>query len=166
MPIFETFLPSISSSFIAVLAMLVVLLLVVELLFYFVPGTSISSLLIAMASVYLGFLPVLFAGFIGIGLAHFIIRRDFTLVVIAFITLVPMVALGAFLGEIIIEYFEGFGWPMLGVLMGLTKWGAGIPIGFALGRSMKKRAREIILEPTFNFFIFWKLRFLFMFLFK
>lgn len=163
---FETFLQAVSLNFIAVLSMIVILLLAVELMFYFVPGVSISSLLIAMASVHLGFLPVLMAGLVGIGLAHFIIRRDFTVVLIAFIILIPMTALGAFLGPEIIEYFGAFGWPMLGILMGITKWGCGMPIGFILGRNMSKRSREIILEPVFNFFIFWKLRFLLMFLFK
>lgn len=116
-----TLISGISSSFIASLSMAVFLLLVVELLFYFAPGVSLSSLLIAMLAVEFGFLPALLAGFIGVELAHFIIRRDPMIAVIGFIVLAPMAAVSAFFGPAIIEEFGTFGWPLLGAVIGAVK---------------------------------------------
>ena len=159
------FLGKASASFAIQLVVTFILIAVFEILFYFIPGLSVSSLLIAMASIKFGFLPAFLVSFFGIELAHFIIRKDIMIALLDLFSLLPMVAFGAFYGTIAIEHFGSFGWPLLGVFMGLIKWGVAIPTGFLFGRNMSKRFREILLEPTINVFIFWKVRLLFAFLF-
>lgn len=144
------------------LVVLAVVLFFSELAFFLVPGVSLSSLLIGMSCIYIGFVPTLIASAFAINIAHFILRRDISMFIANLLTLLPLIGFGAFYGTWMVE---SFGWGIYGVSIGLVKWGISIPVGYLLGRNMAKRFRDFFLEPTINFFIFLKLHGLFMFLF-
>lgn len=149
---------SVMSSDIALLLMIAVLLFMVELVFYIVPGVSLSTLLIGMVAIPFGFTPVLIISIFAILTAHFLIRKDITMFVPDIFTLIPMIAFAAFLGPWAIA---NLGWGLYGASLAVIKWGVAIPVGFTMGRNMAKRYREVILEPIVCFFIFAYLRFLF-----
>ncbi|MFH1424680.1 MAG: hypothetical protein ABIG20_03290 [archaeon] len=135
-----------------------VLLFLVELVFYLIPGVSLSSLLIGMTAIAFGFVPVFVISLFAILAAHFVLRKDISLFMPDIFTLVPMVAFATFLGAGTIDMF---GWGIYGALLGLVKWGAAILTGFMFGRNMAKRYMEVLLEPVLNFFIFTYLTFVF-----
>ena|GEM_PF-2353861 len=133
-----------------------------ELAFFLIPGVSLSSLLIGMSCLYLGFAPTLIASAFAINIAHFILRRDISMFIANLLTLIPLIGFGTVYGPWVVA---SFGWGVYGVSIGLVKWGTSIPVGYLLGRNMAKRFRDFFLEPTINFFVFLKLHGLFMFLF-
>ena len=139
-----------------------ILLFIVELVFFMIPGVSLSTLLIGLAGIALGFLPVFLISLVAILAAHFLIRKDISLFVPDILTLIPLVAYAAFLGSWTIATL---GWPAYGIILGLVKWGVAIPVGMMTGHNMPKRYREVILEPIVNGLIFWKLVFIFEWLF-
>jgi len=144
------------------LATVAILLFIVELVFFLIPGISLSTLLIGLAGIALGFLPVFLISLFAILAAHFLLKKDISMFVPDILTLIPLVAYAAFLGSWTISTL---GWPAYGVILGLVKWGVAIPVGFMTGRNMAKRYREVILEPIVNGLIFWKLVFIFEWLF-
>ena len=146
------------AAFLSIMAAMFVL----ELAFFVVPGISFTSLLIATASMYVGFVPTFVVCLVAINAAHFIWRKDVTLFMPNAITLLAMIGYASFFGPDIIS---AVGWGVFGLGMGLVKWGTALPLGFVFGKNVPKRVMNIVLEPPFNFFIFWKLNFLFMFLF-
>jgi hypothetical protein len=144
------------------LSIIAILLFAVELIFFLIPGISLSSLMIAIAAIEIGFVPTLVVSIIAIEAAHFILRKDISMFVPDILTLVPLIGFGAFYGTWMIG---AFGWGIYGLSFGLIKWGIAIPVGLVTGRNMGKRVRELVLEPPLNFLIFLKLNFIFLFLF-
>ncbi len=144
--------------------LLAVLIFAVEMAFFFIPGISISSLLIAMAAVHYGIVPAFLISLPPIVLAHFILIRNPMVFMADAITLILMVFFGANFGKSIIGFSNFWGWSIYGAAFSLAKWGVALPLGYMFGSNIAKRMREIILEPIGSFFVF-KLFFLFMFLF-
>lgn len=142
-------------------AAITILLFFLELLFYFVPGISLSSLFIAIAGIAFGFVQTFVISLVAVEFAHIILRKDFSIVIPDVIVLVPIVAFASFYGSFVLETF---GWGIYGSLIGIIKWGVAIASGFLVGRDMSKRIREFILEPIANYLIFWKLNFLLLWL--
>ncbi len=140
---------------IGALVVLAAVIFAVELVFFLIPGVSLSSLIIALACLYYPFWIVFAISLFPVFAAHFLITKNPSAIVPDFLTLLPMVAFGQFAGPIILKSFGGFlGWSVYGALFSLVKWGVAIPVGVMTGRSMGKRFREIILEPLFSSVIF------------
>lgn len=137
------------------------LILVAELVFFFVPGVSFSSLLIALACIRFGFVPSLAIVIPPIIIAHLILLKNPAIIVNDLTTMMIMLLFGAYAGPFLTD---AIGWGFYGAIFGLVKWGALIGLSFVYGGSMPKRVQNIVLEPIFNMLIFWKLRFLFGFL--
>jgi len=144
------------------LIILLVVLFTLELLFFYVPGISLTSLGIGVMSLFAGFLPTFVVSLISVGAAHVILRKDFSILFADAMTLTPMVLFGSFFGQAVIDLW---GWGAFGAAMGVIKWGTALGVGMMLGRNMAKRMRELVLEPVANYFIFWKLSFIFLLLF-
>ena len=147
------------------LILLAGLIFAVELAFFFIPGVSLSSLLIAMAAMHYGFVTTFVISIIPIVAAHFLLIRKPTVFIADILTIIPMILFGAYFGKTIIGFSGFWGWSILGALFSIVKWGIALPVGYMLGGSIPKRIRELFLEPAGSFFIF-KLNFLFLFLFS
>ena len=156
---------SLSAKSIGGLLVYAAVLFAVELIFFLIPGVSVSSLLIALACLYYPFWIVFAISLFPVYFAHILLTRNPSAIVPDFLTLLPMVAFGTFAGPVILNSFGGFlGWSVYGALFSLVKWGIAIPVGIMTGRAMGKRLRELILEPigsslifqakTFFFFLF------------
>ena len=146
---------------ILLMVLVAALILITELVLFYVPGVSISTLLIAIACLKFGFVPCLAIVIPPIIIAHFIWLKNPSIVIGDIITMIVMIFFGVHAGPFLIKYA---GWAIFGVLFGLVKWGAMIVMTLLYGGNMTKRVQNLFLEPIFNFFIFWKLRFLFAFL--
>lgn len=130
----------------------VMMLFVSELLFFYVPGFSISNLILTVIAMAFGFGPTFVIGLLSILPAHFILRKDMTMMIVSFFTLVPMVTLASFYGAYIVNLL---GWPMLGFVVSVVKWGSSIVIGVLMGRTMPKKILNIMLEPLISIPVFW-----------
>ncbi|MDP7260514.1 MAG: hypothetical protein QGI80_00950 [archaeon] len=130
----------------------VMMLFVSEILFFYVPGVSISNLILTVVGMAFGFGPTFVIGFLSILPAHFILRKDMTMMIVSLFTLVPMVAISAFYGNYIVNLL---GWPMLGFVVSVVKWGSSIVIGVMMGRAMPKKILNIMLEPLISIPVFW-----------
>ena len=144
------------------LLILMVALFGLEMLFFYVPGISLTSMGVAVTAMFAGFIPTFVITFISVGTAHVILRRNVQILIPDALVLAPMVGFAAFFGQSVIGLW---GWAAFGAAMGVVKWGTAIGVGMMLGQNMAKRWREIILEPIGNSLIFWKLNFIFLFLF-
>ena len=58
----------------------VMMLFVSEILFFYVPGVSISNLILTVVGMAFGFGPTFVIGFLSILPAHFILRKDMTMI--------------------------------------------------------------------------------------
>jgi len=137
------------------------LILATELILFFAPGVSISTLLIALTCMKFGFVPSLAIVIPPIIIAHYILLRNPTIAIGDTVAMVVMVLFGAYAGPWLIA---SVGWGIFGVLFGIVKWGTLFVLSFMYGGNKSKRIQNLFLEPVFNFFIFWKLRLLFGFL--
>jgi hypothetical protein len=146
---------------IALMLLVAVLIFFAELVFFFVPGLSLSTLFIAMACIKFGFVPSLAIAIPPILIVHLFYMKNPSIAVGDIVTMVIMVLFGSYAGPYIISTV---GWGLFGSLFGFVKWGTMILTSFMYGGNMGKRVQNILLEPIFNFFIFWKLRLLFGFL--
>jgi len=156
------FFPSkaVSSNILLIIG-LILLIFVVEVVCYLLPGVSLSSLIIAISGMALGFAPTLLICVIAVNAAHLLLRRDFTILVPNLMTLVPMVLFASVYGGPIVN---ALGWGVYGLAFGVVKWGVAIIAGTLTGRNTAKRVRDFFLEPPINYLIFAKLHFLFAFL--
>jgi hypothetical protein len=137
------------------LILLSVVLFAAEMIFYFVPGVSLSSLIIGFVAMKLGFTMTFVISLVAIESAHLILRKgDFSVLMPGIATLAPMVAFATFAGPWIVNTL---GWGLYGVSIGLTKWGFALLAGHFMGRNMPKRLHNVVLEPVLNYFIFWKM---------
>ncbi|MFH1450581.1 MAG: hypothetical protein ABIF92_01210, partial [archaeon] len=134
------------------------LILAVELLLFFVPGVSVSTLLIALSCLKFGFVPSLAVVIPPIIIAHFILLKNPSIAIGDTIAMIVMILFGVNAGPWLIDTV---GWGFYGALFGVVKWGTMILVALLYGGNVTKRVQNIFLEPVFNFFIFWKLRFLF-----
>ena len=146
------------------LLLLAFLIFAVELVFFFIPGISLSGLLIAMSAIHYGFLLTFIVSIIPIAAAHFLLIKRPTVFIADIMTIIPMTLFAATLGPTLIGFSKFWGWSMFGALFSVVKWGVALPVGYALGGNIAKRMREILLEPIGSFFVF-KLNFVFAFLF-
>ena len=146
------------------LVILAFLIFVTELIFFFIPGISLSGLLIAMSALHYGFLLTFIVSIIPIVIAHFFLIRRPTVFIADIMTIIPMILFAATLGPVLIGFSKFWGWSIFGALFSVVKWGVALPVGYALGSNIAKRMREILLEPIGSFFVF-KLNFVFAFLF-
>ena len=147
------------------LLMLIAVIFVVELAFFFIPGVSVSSLVIALACLYYPFWIVFTIAIIPIYAAHFILLKNPGIMVADFLILFPMILFGAIAGPIVLKTFGGIlGWSIYGATFSLVKWGVAIPVGMMTGGSMGKRFRELVLEPLVSSLLF-QLKGFFFFLF-
>jgi len=135
-----------------------VLILVVELALFYVPGASLSTLLIALSCAKFGFVPSLAIVIPPIVIAHLIWLKNPSIVIGDTITIIVMLLFGVHAGPFLIETI---GWGVYGVLFGVVKWGSSLIMTLIYGGNTTKRVQNLVLEPVFNFFIFWKLRFIF-----
>ena len=138
-----------------------VIILFVELLLFFVPGLSLSTLFIALACAKFGFVPSLAIVIPPIIIAHFIILKNPSIVIGDTIAVIVMVLFGVHAGPWLINTI---GWGFYGMLFGVVKWGTMLLLSLIYGGNTAKRVQNLVMEPIGNFFIFWKLRLLFAFL--
>ena len=146
------------------LLLLAFLIFAVELVFFFIPGISLSGLLIAMSAIHYGFLLTFIVSIIPIAAAHFLLIKRPTVFIADIMTIIPMTLFAATLGPTLIGFSKFWGWSIFGALFSVVKWGVALPLGYALGSNLAKRLRGILLEPIGSFFVF-KLNFVFAFLF-
>ncbi len=146
------------------LLLLAFLIFAVELVFFFVPGISLSGLLIAMSALHYGFFLTFIVAIIPITAAHFLLIKRPTVFIADIMTIIPMIIFAVSLGPTLIGLSKFWGWGIFGALFSVVKWGVALPLGYALGSNIAKRMREILLEPIGSFFVF-KLNFVFAFLF-
>ena len=146
------------------LVILAFLIFAVEIIFFFIPGVSLSGLLIAMAALRYGFLITFIVSIIPIVAAHFLLIKRPTVFIADIMTIIPMILFAVSVGPELIGFSKFWGWSIFGALFSVVKWGVALPVGYALGGSIAKRMREILLEPVGSFFVF-KLNFVFAFLF-
>src|SRR3989344_3481703 len=144
--------------------LLAFLIFAVEIIFFFIPGISVSGLLIAMAALHYGFPLTFIVSIIPIVAAHFLLIKRPTVFIADIMTIIPMILFAATLGPTLIGFSKFWGWSIFGALFSVVKWGVALPVGYALGSNIAKRMREILLEPIGSFFVF-KLNFVFAFLF-
>lgn len=137
------------------------LIFITELALFYIPGFSLSSLLIALCGLKFGFVPTLMISAPPVMIAHFILRKDVAMFSADLITIIPMIAFASEFGALVIEMF---GWGLFGAFFGLVKWGMATAAGVLFGRNIAKRIREFFVEPIVNYFVFTHLLFLFAFL--
>ena len=146
---------------VGLMLLVAVLILAAELLLFFVPGISLSTLLIALSCAKFGFVPSLAIVIPPIIIAHFLILKNPSIAIGDTVAMIVMLLFGVHAGPFLID---SIGWGFYGVLFGIVKWGTMVGLVFIYGGNMTKRVQNLVLEPIGNFFIFWKLRLLFGFL--
>jgi len=111
-----------------------------ELAFFLIPGVSLSSLLIGMSCLYLGFAPTLIASAFAINIAHFILRRDISMFIANLLTLIPLIGFGTVYGPPL-GWLQASAGAFMGVSIGLVKWGTsntcGLPAWKEHGKALQ-----------------------------